>query len=260
MKIKANGITINYEVDGPDDAPWLILSNSLATNFHMWDPQAEALSKSLRVLRYDQRGHGSTDAPAGPYTFELLIADAVALMDALGIQRAHFGGLSMGGATALGFAQKHPDRLDKVIVCDSPCQSTPQSTQQWRERIAIAEKDGMAALVEPTVGRWFPPEVLQANPPYLDKVRAMVRTTPVNGFIGCAAALADHNYASAAATVTRPVLFIAGEKDGVTPAAMRKMNEALPGSRYVELPGAGHISNLDQPQGFNAAVRDFIAA
>jgi len=118
----------------------------------------------------------------------------------------------------------------------------------------------MEPLVEPTVGRWFPPEVLQANPPYLGKVRAMVRTTPVNGFIGCAAALADHNYASAAATVTRPVLFIAGEKDGVTPAAMRKMNEALPGSRYVELPGAGHISNLDQPQGFNAAVRDFIAA
>jgi 3-oxoadipate enol-lactonase len=88
----------------------------------------------------------------------------------------------------------------------------------------------------------------------------MVRTTPVNGFIGCAEALADHNYAAAVATVTRPVLFIAGEKDGVTPAAMRKMNEALPGSRYVELPGAGHISNLDQPQGFTAAIRDFLAA
>jgi 3-oxoadipate enol-lactonase len=260
MKIKANGITINYEVDGPEGAPWLILSNSLATNLHMWDPQADALSKSLRVLRYDQRGHGSTEAPAGPYTFELLIADAVALMDALNIQRAHFGGLSMGGATALGFAQQHPGRLDKVIVCDSPCQSTPQSSQQWRERIAIAEKEGMEPLVEATVGRWFPPDVLKANPSYLDKVRTMVRTTPVNGFIGCAAALADHNYAGAVATVTRPVLFICGEKDGVTPAAMRKMSEALPGSRYVELPGAGHISNLDQPQGFTGAIRDFLAA
>jgi 3-oxoadipate enol-lactonase len=260
MKTKANGITINYQVDGPEGAPWLIFSNSLATNLHMWDPQAAELSKSYRVLRYDQRGHGETDAPAGRYNFETLIADAVGLMDALGIKRAHFGGLSMGGATAFGFAQKHPDRLDKVIVCDTPCQSTPASSQQWNERIAIAEKQGMEPLVEATVGRWFPPEILKANPPYLDKVRAMVRATPVNGFIGCAGALADHDYASAAATVTRPVLFLVGEKDGggAAAAAMRKLNAALKGSHYVELTGAGHISNLDQPQGFTSAVRDFL--
>jgi 3-oxoadipate enol-lactonase len=226
----------------------------------MWDGQARDFAGSYRVLRYDQRGHGQTDAPAGRYTFELLIADAVALMDALAIKRAHFAGLSMGGATALGLAQKHPDRLDRVIVCDSPCQSTPASAQQWNERIAVAEKQGMAALVEPTVGRWFPPEILKANPPYLDAVRQMIRTTPVNGFIGCAAALADHDYAAAAGSVTRPVLFLVGEKDGVTPAAMRKMSEALKGSRYVELPGAGHISNLDQPQGFSGAIRDFLKA
>jgi 3-oxoadipate enol-lactonase len=156
----------------------------------------------------------------------------------------------MGGATALGFAQKHPHRLDRVIVCDTPCQSTPTSTQQWEERIVIAQKEGIEALVEPTVGRWFPPEVLQAKAPHVDKVRAMIRSTPVNGFIGCAAALADHNYAAAVATVTRPVLFMAGEKDGVTPAAMRKLN--------AELPGAGHISNMDQPQAFTRAIRDFL--
>jgi 3-oxoadipate enol-lactonase len=237
-----------------------VLSNSLATNLHMWDGQANDLKGSYRVLRYDQRGHGQSDAPAGRYTFELLIADAVALMDALGVKRAHFGGLSMGGASALGLAQKHPDRLDKVIVCDSPCQSTELSAKQWNERIVIAEKQGMEPLVEPTVGRWFPPDILKANPPYLDKVRAMVRATPVAGFIGCAAALADHDYAAGAASVTRPVLFLVGEKDGVTPAAMRKMHEALKGSRYVELPGAGHISNLDQPQGFTGAIRDFLKA
>src|SRR5882757_4679331 len=264
MKTKANGININYQVDGPDgassDAPWLIFSNSLATNLAMWDDQARELKSTFRVLRYDQRGHGTTDAPAGRYGFEQLIADAVALMDALAIKKAHFAGLSMGGATALGFAQKHPDRLDKVIVCDSPCQSTPTSSQQWEERIVIAQKQGMEPLVEPTVGRWFPPEVMQAKAPHVDKVRAMVRTTPVNGFIGCAAALADHNYAAAVGTVTRPVLFMAGEKDGVTPTAMRKLSAALPGSRYVELPGAGHISNMDQPQGFTWAVADFLKA
>src|SRR5262245_6743081 len=130
MKTKANGITINYQIDGPESASWLILSNSLATDLHMWDPQAAELSKSYRLLRYDQRGHGETEAPAGRYAFEMLIADALALMDALNIKRAHFGGLSMGGATAMGLAQKHSDRLDKVIVCDSPCQSTPVSAQQ----------------------------------------------------------------------------------------------------------------------------------
>ena len=259
MKIKANGISINYQVDGADGAPWLVLSNSLATNLAMWDGQARELGRAFRVLRYDQRGHGATDAPAGRYAFELLIADALALMDALAIKKAHFGGLSMGGATALGLAQKHPDRLDRVIVCDSPCQSTPTSSQQWEERIVVAQKQGMEALVEPTLARWFPPEAIKANPPHLDKVRQMIRITPVNGFIGCVAALADHNYAAAVATVTRPVLFMVGEKDAAA-APMRKLNEALPGSRYAELPGAGHISNLDQPEAFTRAVKDFLGA
>jgi 3-oxoadipate enol-lactonase len=258
MKIKANGININYQVDGPEGAPWIVLSNSLATNLAMWDQQAADLKAEYRVLRYDQRGHGGTDAPAGRYTFEQLIADALALMDGLGIKKAHFGGLSMGGATALGFAQKHPDRLDRIIVCDTPCQSTRTSSQQWEERIVVAQKQGMEALVEPTVARWFPPAVIEAKAPHVDKVRQMVRTTPVNGFIGCAAALANHDYASAVATVKRPVLFMAGEKDGVTPTAMRKLSAALAGSRYVELPGAGHISNMDQPEGFTWAIADFL--
>ena len=258
MKVKANGITINYQLDGPDGAPWLVLSNSLATNLTMWDEQARELGRAFRVLRYDQRGHGASEASGGRYTFDQLIADALALMDALAIRKAHFAGLSMGGATALGLALQHPERLEKVIVCDSPCQSTPTSSQQWEERIVIAQKQGMEALIEPTLARWFPLDVLKANPPHVDKVREMIRTTPVEGFIGCAAALADHNYAAAIATVTPPVLFLVGEKDAAAPP-MRKLNEALPGSRYVELAGAGHISNLDQPAAFTRAVADFLA-
>jgi 3-oxoadipate enol-lactonase len=260
MKIKANGISINYQVDGPNGAPWLIFSNSLATNLSAWDDQARAFGRKFRVLRYDQRGHGGTDAPDGRYSFDVLIADALALMDALEIGKAHFAGLSMGAATALGLAELHPDRVDKVIVCDSACQSTPTSAQQWEERIAIAEKQGMEALVEPTVARWFPPEIVKANPPYLDRIREMIRSTPLAGFIGCAAALANHDYASAAATVKRPILFLAGEQDGVTPAAMRKLSSAVQGSRYVELAGAGHISNLDRPEAFNRALIEFLSA
>jgi 3-oxoadipate enol-lactonase len=258
MKIKANGININYQIDGPAGAPWIVFSNSLATSTAMWDEQAAALQDSYRVLRYDQRGHGGTDAPSGRYAFDTLLADAIALLDALNIRNAHFAGLSMGGATALGLAERHPGRIDRVIVCDSPCQSTPQSAQQWEERIAIAEEKGIEALVEPTVSRWFAAETVAKNPPHLDKVRAMFRATPVNGFIGCAAALADHDYASAAGSVKQPVLFLVGEKDAPAPA-MRKLHEKLPGSRYVELPGAGHISNMDRPAEFNRAVADFLA-
>src|SRR6185312_14252843 len=115
------------------------------------------------------------------------------------IARANFCGLSMGGATALGLAQRHPDRIERAIVCDSGCASTAQSAQQWEERIAAAQESGMEPLVEPTVTRWFPPDVIAKNPTYLDTVRAMVSATPVNGFIGCAAALADHDFRSAVA-------------------------------------------------------------
>jgi 3-oxoadipate enol-lactonase len=263
MKVKANGITINYRIDGPERAPerapWLVFSNSLATSLSMWDEQAAALKDRIRVLRYDQRGHGETEAPAGRYAFDTLLGDALSLMDALGIAKASFAGLSMGGATALGLAERHPERFERIVVADSPCQSTPQSSQQWEERIAVAQKQGIEALVEPTVVRWFPPETVANNPPYLDKIRAMIRATPVDGFIGCAAALAAHDYASAVATVKCPTLFVVGEKDGATPAAMAKLHDKLPGSRFVTLPGAGHISNMDRAAEFNRAVTDFLA-
>src|SRR5215470_17674052 len=159
MKVKANGIAINYQVDGPERAPWLVFSNSLATSLAMWDEQAAAMKDQFCVLRYDQRGHGETEAPPGRYGFDTLLDDARALMDALGIAKATFAGLSMGGATALGLAERHPDRFELIIVADSPCQSTPQSSQQWEERIAVAQKQGIEALVEPTVGAGFRPRL-----------------------------------------------------------------------------------------------------
>lgn len=260
VDIKTNGITIHCQIDGPAEAPWLVFSNSLATDLSMWTAQAAYFSRNYRVLRYDQRGHGRSDAPEGRYTFDTLIADALALMDALSVGRAHFCGLSMGGATAMGMVQRAPERLDRVIVCDSPCASTPANAQQWEERIAIARTQGMAALADPTIARWFPSETIAAKPPHLAMIRQMILATPVNGFIGCASALAEHDFRSAVRTVTRPVLFLAGERDGTMPAAMQEMHAELPGSRFVELLGAGHISNLDQPDLFNRAVDDFLRA
>src|SRR5882757_1988110 len=151
MKINANGININYQIDGPDGAPWIIFSNSLITNLTMWDDQVAALKDSFRILRYDQRGHGGTDAPTGKYSFDVLTQDVIALMDALSIKRAHFCGISMGGMTSLFLAQRHADRFDRIIPCDCGPASTPQSAAQWKERIDLAAEKGMEPLVEATV-------------------------------------------------------------------------------------------------------------
>jgi 3-oxoadipate enol-lactonase len=260
MKTKVNDITFNYEIDGREGAPWLIFSNSLATDLHMWDPQVADLKGTFRILRYDQRGHGGTDAPAGRYTFEQLIADAIGLMDALSIRRAHWCGVSMGGATGMGAVQKHPDRFDRLAICDTPGQSTPASAQQWEERIASAQKGGMQAQLDSTVSRWFPPETVKANPPHLDILRKMILATPVNGFAGCSAALANHDYRPGMASVKNPILYICGEKDGHNAAIMRQMNKEMPASQYVELAGAGHISNMDRPAEFTGALRQLLAA
>jgi 3-oxoadipate enol-lactonase len=258
MQSTVNGISINFEIDGPDNAPWLVLSNSLLTNLSMWDDQVAALKSSYRILRYDQRGHGGTQATEGPYSFDLLVADVIALLDMLGIERAHFCGLSMGGMTALFLAQRHPDRFDRIIACDCGPASTPASAQQWKERIDIAAKDGIGALVEPTIGRWFPPDFVAAKPPVLDKVRQMIRTTPIAGFSGCAQALSDYDLRPGLAGIDRRTLLIVGTKDA-TLAGIRQIKEAVPGAALVELEGAGHISNVEQPAAFTGAIRDFLS-
>ncbi len=256
-KIKANGIDINYQIDGPERAPWLVFSNSLATSTAMWDEQAAALKNSFRVLRYDQRGHGGTQVTDGAYSFDLLTADVIALMDALAIRRAHVAGISMGGMTALFLAQRHRDRFDRIIACDCGPASTPASAQQWKERIELAAANGMEALVDVTVNRWFPPEFVATKAPVLDKVRAMIRSTPFKGFAGCAEALSNYDLRPGLGGIDRPTLLVVGTKDATLPG-IRQMKAAVPGAVLVELEGAGHLSNLEQPAAFTRAIGDFM--
>ena len=258
MQSRVNGININFEIDGPDNAPWLILSNSLLTNLSMWDDQVATLARSFRILRYDQRGHGGTEATAGEYSFDLLVADIIALIDMLGIGRAHFCGLSMGGMTALFLAQRHPQRFDRIIACDCGPNSTEASAQQWKERIEVASRDGMQALVEPTIARWFPPDFVATKAPVLDKVRDMIRSTPFAGFRGCAMALSSYDLRGGLGGIDRRTLLIVGTKDA-TLAGIRQIKEAVRGSALVELEGAGHISNVEQPAAFTGAVVDFLS-
>jgi 3-oxoadipate enol-lactonase len=257
MRVNANGINFNTQIDGPEGAPWLVFSNSLLTNLSMWDDQAAELKSAFRILRYDQRGHGGTQATEAPYSFDLLVADVVALLDALSIKRAHFAGLSMGGVTALLLAQRHPERFDRIIACDCAPASTPASAQQWKERIEVACKEGTAALAEPTIARWFPPDFLAAKPPVLDKIRQMIRSTPIAGFSGCAQALSDYDLRPGLGHIDRRTLLMVGTKDA-TLAGVRQINEAVRGSALVELEGAGHIANVEQPAAFTGAIRNFL--
>jgi 3-oxoadipate enol-lactonase len=259
MQVSANGIRFNVAIEGPEGSPWLVLSNSLLTNLSMWDDQAAALKSSFRILRYDQRGHGGTQATDGAYSFDLLVADVVALLDALSIKRAHFCGLSMGGMTALFLAQRHRERFDRIIACDCGPASTPASAQQWKERIDVTAEKGMEALVEPTVTRWFPPEFVASKAPVLDKVRQMIRTTPFAGFRGCALALSDYDLRPGLAGIDRPTLLIGGTKDA-TFAGIRQIKEAVPGAKLVEVEGAGHIANVEQPALVTGAIRDFLGS
>ncbi len=258
MRVDANGLSFNFRIDGPEGAPWLAFSNSLATNLSMWEAQVAVLQGSFRILRYDQRGHGGTQAPEGRYAFDLLVADVVALFDALSIQRAHFVGISMGGMTGLALAQRHPARVDRLVACDCGSASTPASAQQWEERIAVAAKGGMEPLVEVTARRWFAPESAAARPEVFAQVCEMIRTTPVKGYIGCAGALADYDLRPGLGSIDRPTLLLVGSKDATVPG-MRLIHAGIPGSRLVELEGAGHLSNLEQPEAFTRELQDFLS-
>src|SRR5512136_1975918 len=183
MKITANGITMHYEMVGPESAPVVTLSHSLATDLSMWDPQVAALKSGYRVLRYDTRGHGGTDAPEGPYTLEQLAEDVRALLQALRIPKTHFMGISMGGMIGQVLDLKNPGMLQSLILCDTSSRIPEEALPIWEERIGLAQKQGMDALVESTMERWFTASFRRKPLPALEKVRGMIRTTPLNGYV-----------------------------------------------------------------------------
>lgn len=261
MKITVDGVGINCEIEGRDGAPWVTFSNSLATDLTMWDDQAAALADDYRVLRYDKRGHGGSDPVEGPYDWDMLVGDVVGLWDALDIETSHFVGLSMGGMTAFGLALDHPGRLRGVVASNTRADAPPAFRDAWDERIAAVEAGGMAALAGPTVERWSSDSFFASGSPVLERLREMVRTTSVAGFTGCARALQGLDYEPRLGEIDSPMLFIAGKDDGATPSDnMRRLHGMVPGSQFLELSPAGHLSNIEQPEAYNVALRDFLAA
>lgn len=259
MKISANGITMHYEMEGPKSAPVVTLSHSLATDLSMWDSQAAVLKSAYRVLRYDTRGHGGTDAPEGPYTLEQLAEDVRALLQALRIPKTHFMGISMGGMIGQALALKNPGMLQSLILCDTSSRIPEEALPIWEERIGLAQNQGMEALAASTMERWFTAPFRGKPLPELEKVRRMINTTPVKGYVGCSRAIMRLNLTERLREITLPAFIIVGEEDPGTPvAASRAIHEQIKGSELVILKSAAHLSNIEQQDTFNTAVTGFL--
>jgi len=261
MRVKTAAITTNFELSGPETAPVVMLSHSLGSDLHMWDPQMPALEGRFRVLRYDTRGHGGSDAPEGAYTLEQLVADAASLLDALAIATVHFVGLSMGGMIAQGFALSHPGRLDRLVLCDTSAFMPPEAQPVIQDRIDTARREGLAALVDSTLTRWFTADYLRRQGPGVAMIRSILQSSPTAGYIGCTEAIRRLNYLDDLSRIERPTLIVVGEEDPGTPvAAARAIHERIGGSRLVILPSASHLCNIEQAQAFNSALTGFLGS
>jgi 3-oxoadipate enol-lactonase len=258
MKVKANAIQINYAIEGA--GPWVVMSHSLACAISMWDEQAEALKSKYKVLRFDTRGHGASDAPAGAYTMDLLAEDLHGLLGALGVESPHFVGLSMGGMIGMTYALRHPGVFKSLVLCDTSSRVPPEAQPVWDERIKTATEQGMEPLVESTLKRWFTEPYLARRNSVVGRVADLIRHTPPPGYVGCCHAISKINLTDRLAAIKCPVQIIVGEKDVGTPVAMSEaIHEAIPGSELVVIPDASHLSNLEQPAAFNAALLRFLA-
>ena len=252
------GRQIHYALTGSPSAPVLVLSNSLGTNFSMWDAQLPQFEKHFSVLRYDTRGHGQSSVPPGPYTFDQLGGDVVALLDALKISRAHFCGVSMGGMTGLWLGLHAAGRFHKLVLASTSAKFG--TTEGWNTRIAIVRKSGMKSVAPQVVERWYTPEFRAAAPEIVRATLQMLETTPPEGYAACCEALRDADLRENVAAIRAATLVISGAQDPVSPPADGKyLAEKIPGAKYLELPGA-HLLNVEASTDYTSAVLRFLTA
>jgi len=252
-----DGARIAYRIDGAAGKPVLALSNSIGTTLRMWDRQIENLSEHFRVLRYDFRGHGGSSAPAGAYSLDRLGRDVIELLDALGIERAHFLGLSLGGFVGQWLGIHAPERIDRLILSNTSSYLGP--AKQFDERIAaVQQAPDMAETAEMFLGNWFPAHMLAAKEPVVEEFRSMLLATDRQGLAGLFAAVRDADLRRTIALISRPTLVIAGQYDTVTAASHSELIAAtIPDAKLVVLP-AVHLSNVEYPAEFMEAVLGFL--
>jgi 3-oxoadipate enol-lactonase len=252
-----DGCRIRYRLDGPSHAPVLMLSNSLGTPLEMWEPQVKGFAERFQVLRYDSRGHGGSGVPPGEYTIERLGRDALALLDLLRFSRASFCGLSMGGMVGMWLGVHAPERIDRLVLSNTA--ALQGSAQLWNDRIAAVRTGGMAAVVDGTLERWFTPAFREAQPETIASIRAMILSTPPEGYASCCAAIREMDQRASLPRISAPTLVVVGASDsGTTPAQGEAIAAAIPGAELLTLEAA-HLSNIEQAATYTAAVLQFLA-
>jgi 3-oxoadipate enol-lactonase len=257
-KIVVNGIAVNCCLEGPETAPVVMFGNGLATGTAMWEPQATHFDKRFRVLRYDVRGHGATEATPPPYTIEQLADDVVDFLDRLGIGNVAYVGLSLGGMIGQALAVRHPDRVRSLVLCDTTMHSP---RDMWIERIAAIEANGLEPQVEPSIERWFTHSFRSSQPKLVDNMRTMIRATSLHGYLGCAMAMRDMHLESVAPRITQPTLILVGRDDRSTPVAeAQALHKAISGSQLEVIEHAAHLPNIEQASRFNAVLGRFLDA
>lgn len=254
----SDGIRIHYIVEGREDGPPLVFSNSLGTNLHMWDGQAgEAMARGFRVIRYDQRGHGKSEAPAGNYTLERLGLDVIDLLDALNIERASFCGLSLGGMTGIWLALHHSRRFARMAQCNTTVWFPPRDL--WDTRIRTVMTEGMEAIAEAVVERWFTEGFRKTETGETSRIRAMILATEPEGYAGCCAAIRDMDMRDFLGTIESPTLVVIGTQDPSTPPEHGEyIVTHIPGAQKAALESA-HLSNVERPDDFNRVVLGFLS-
>jgi len=257
--IDSNGCPIDVEVTGPADAPVLMLSSSLGTTRQMWEPQMAAFAGRYRVVRYDRRGHGNSGVPKGPYSMELLARDAIAVMDGLGLQKVNWLGLSMGGMEGMWLGAHAPERIEKLILSNTSTYY-PDKTP-WNTRIETVVKGGsVAAIADTVINAWLTQDFQRRNPDETARMKAMMISTPVEGYISCCAAVRDMDHREIIKSITAPTLIIAGSKDMATNVeAAEFIRDRIKGSKLAIVDGA-HISNVEQAEDYARHVLEFLGA
>jgi 3-oxoadipate enol-lactonase len=255
MKANVNGASITYDIAGPGSAPAVVLHHPLATNLGTWDALSAALVPRYRVLRFDARGHGTSDAPAGAYTLAGLAQDVIALMDHAGIAKGHFLGLSMGGMIGQQLGLDHPSRFHSLTLVSTSSRVPPEGRQIWLDRIANAPKTGMAGTVDTALGRWITPENRAGRPDLVARLTAMMLSTPVDGYVGWCHAISNLDLTDRLGAIRLPTLVVVGAADPATPpAAAEIIHKAIPGSRLVVMPGVSHMLQEEDPAAFHRHV------
>ena len=253
----ADGAKIHYELEGPADGPVLLFSNSLGTNLHMWDDQTAALADSHRILRYDSRGHGKSDAPKGPYSIEMLGRDVLALLDALDLDTVDYCGLSKGGMVGMWLGTNAPERFRKMVYANTSAHMPTR--EMWADRAAKVRADGVASIGQSIIDRWFTPPFQKNAPDRVAKVSAMIDATPGEGYAACCEAIAEMDQSESIKAISLPVMVIAGADDPSTPPDhAERIAGAIAGARLVVLPDAAHLSNIEQTDLFNTALKEFL--